>query len=119
MKVDRSSPAYKRITSAGFTIGEIRQITRTSSTGSVTISGTYWLPTWGEDRPVQFACPFTCVCGNSEVLYFTLDPYEHFRICTEKYDVAQKIEDLGGVSVEHLREDGYSEDEIKNIRRAY
>lgn len=100
-EVDRHTEAYKRITSAGFTIGE-----------------------FVGDGIFDCYVPFVCVCGKTEYLstqgsHITKCKYWDTGYGYELIDVAAILESLGSVSEEHLREDGYSEDEIKRIRSAY
>lgn len=105
----RTSEAYKRVTEAGFTIGEVQV---TEEMGGTTVS-----------------CIFSCVCGKQEYLGFRIDTGEDLAshyLTRSRYlngfnqlDVALMLEDFGALSPQHLRNDGYSEEEIKYIRRAY
>lgn len=97
--VDRNSPAYKRITGAGFYIKDIE---------------VNYVP----ERYMYLVCErFVCVCGKEEMFVDYMDELE--LQARKVKDVAQIIEDTGQISVEHLREDGYSEEQISEIRKAY
>ena len=96
IKVDRNSPAYHRVISAGFRIRNINLFR----------DGDYYIP----------LIVFTCVCGTME--RFVGIVYHRSEI-PKRLDVACMMEKADALSVEHLKEDGYSGEEIKDIRRAY
>lgn len=104
LKTNRTSKAYVRITAAGFTIGEpdVRD-------------------TFGD---ISLMCTFTCVCGRTESFHKMLRGYEprffkHDDLFKNGWDVALELERFGSVSVDHLKKDGFSEQEIKRIRYVY
>jgi len=100
IKIERRSPAYYRMMQAGFKIININLIK---------LSHNLYEP----------IIRIKCICGTVERLVgpgYTCITREELPC---KWDIAQLVEDSGGVSVEHLQEDGYSEKEIKFIRRAY
>ena len=105
--LDRTSAAYRRITKAGFTINDL------------TI-------TEGKDYNTHvISTDFTCVCGKKEYLQFIYHPWEDWvnsKIVTIEnnlVDIAALLENIGAVSVKHLQDDGYTEEQIKQIRAAY
>lgn len=100
------SPALKRLTTAGFTIDKTL-LNRYKDCFNI-----YWR--------------FTCVCGRTEPANISFNKEKGLPIWVKKLtnrsyeaDIAYLMEVRGDISVEHLRKDGYSEDEIKHIRRAY
>lgn len=111
LRLNRSSDAYRRVTAAGFEPKEPIIEYRVDLSGA----------------PIQILLQLKCICGREEELALLFDDQGEFRedlqytkyLSENFYDWAQHIEDLGAISVEHLREDGYTEEEIKNIRRPY
>ena len=96
--VNRTSNAYHRMTQAGFIIDEIMQIAGTR----------------------RISCRFTCVCGRIEEVMVEADAtFMELYSYGDRVDIAQLLENCGAVSVEHLRQDGYTEDQIKEIRKSY
>ena len=93
---DHSTPAYKRVCSGGFKINSALRMLR-------------------NDALVDCVC----VCGKQEILSISLVDIVRYLTSTVKVDVGQIIEDRGINSVEHLQGDGYTDEEIKNIRKAY
>lgn len=95
LEVDKSTPAYRRVEMAGFKIFD-RIIYDTFQD--------------------IFRVDWLCFCGRQEGFDFGRREYP-----TEgnKIDVAKIIEDLGAISEDHLRKDGFTEEEIIHIRRAY
>jgi len=73
------------------------------------------------DSPVLRAM-FECVCGKVEALQDVLDPWM-LKQCpldrlARELDIARRlIEDFGSTSPKHLREDGYTEEQIEEIQR--
>lgn len=113
--IDRESAAFGRITSAGFEI----------------LEPYIWI--WHKSDSYNIFCNFRCVCGkiepyiekvNIEALHARTIDLSSFQL---KYidsqtlilDSAQHMEDNEAISVEHLKKDGYTDEEIKQIRRAY
>lgn len=102
--LNTSSPAYQRMTAAGFTFG-----------GFVADeSGCY----------VRVMCDFSCVCGRLERFQrmwskWEMDQWREVIFPGGLVDIAAFLEEIGSVSVEHLREDGFSPEEIARIRRPY
>lgn len=94
--VDEKSEAYKRVTAAGFTIDRL---------------AVDYVP---EKSAYLMSINFTCVCGTQEILVNYFEDYIAGVI-----DAAKMIEDADALSEDHLREDGYTEDEIKRIRAPY
>jgi len=112
-RTNRESPAYDRITRAGFTIKE-------------PVARPYQVMFFEDSYGVHLLTDFVCVCGTEEAVgqRFTAKAPSELRYFRRnrgmiEVDIAQVIEDLDGVSVEHLRSDGYSEEEIKRIRAPY
>lgn len=111
-EINRSTPAYKRITIAGFNINKIDVV------------DSYW----GDSI---LRAMFTCVCGRVEYLQVNLAdlvPSDKWSwvgelpvpwVVDKLVDVAAIIEHIGAISEGHLRADGFTEEEIKHIRRAY
>lgn len=56
----------------------------------------------------------TCVCGRKE--YFSFSPNDAIN---NKIDVAGIAEIIGSASAKHLKEDGYTSDQIRLIRKAF
>lgn len=102
IKVDRRSDAYKRVIAAGFKIHNIT-LRRVKNPHCQLF---YYIP----------YIAFTCVCGSTErFVGFTF----YREQIPNKIDVAAMMESVGALSVEHLKEDGYTDEEIKRIRKAY
>lgn len=101
IKVDRASEAYKRIMSAGFRIA------------NVNLRKSYV----GEEKIYTPVIRFECVCGRVE----TAEGFVYYgrNELPKRLDIAQMIEEAGAVSVQHLKEDGYTEEQITYIRRYY
>ena len=70
----------------------------------------------GTEAMMMLGIEFTCVCKRKEMLMTSMDGTYYSG---HKIDAARIIENSGALSVEHLREDGYSEEQISYIRRAY
>ncbi len=87
--IDTKSPAFARMTKAGFDF-EI------------------------DPSAPPITCFMTCVCGKREFFYFSPK-----QAVNSKIDVASLAEKVGSASVSHLRDDGYSVDQIRSIRRAF
>lgn len=102
MQVDTETHAYKRLMAVGFIIDNFE---------------------YGYNKLDYFfvRCDFTCICKRDEhFLDRTTDILTWQRyIKGNKFDVARRIEELGAISVDHLRKDGYSEEEIARIRAPY
>jgi hypothetical protein len=113
--IDTTSLAYKRFTEAGFSIDEMSVLD--SGNGEIKLRG-----------------KFTCVCGKVEYFQIIFNfnvymdissstnlPISFVRTYTKDYevDIARLLEVNGAVSVEHLRKDGYTEEQIKEIRKPY
>lgn len=99
-RVDRKSPAYSRITKAGFIIHEI-------------VDG-HALPN-GRCVTDWISVGFTCSCGRHEILKASGCDAVNGVI-----DVARILEEgTHSVSVKHLRDDGFTVEQIRTIRRAY
>lgn len=118
--VDKTTPAYHRVTTAGFKLGLVSR---------------YIWKEWNLLQ-VRYAADMVCVCGRTETLYshqcYDLNELAVARTPVDRLidlqvpmnrddevDLALMIENAGAVDEEHLRQDGYSEKEIKHIRRAY
>lgn len=108
--IDKNSDAYKRVTSARFMLGPVEF-------RKVKISGGYYLRGF-----------FTCVCNRVEgleIAFIDLNNISqnfHFRKKNSQvyiWDMALALEQIGALSIEHLKKDGYSDEEIGVIRRAY
>lgn len=109
LRVNRKSDAYRRAKMAGFKIKELEIVT-----GSFGFAITV---------------PFECVCGRSETFYreigLTSDiDIEHYMrgmpyFEDGLYDAALELEHFGSFSEKHLRDDGFSEEAIKDIRYIY
>ncbi len=95
VRYNTTTPAYSRLKEAGFSVKDF----------DVFFNKQY-------DAFIH-SVTFVCVCGTVERLSWLNDAVEH------NADVAQKIEAVGAVSEEHLREDGYTEEQIKEIRKPY
>jgi len=103
--IDTDSPAYIRMRTAGFEFG---------------------LPSANlidDGRLAVVYFPFKCVCGTQESFQKTFSTTEISNMCSIgvlfPFDIAKALEDFGSVSEEHLREDGYTEEQIRDIRKAY
>lgn len=94
MQIDTESEAYKRVKSAGFEINNLEHGDRPNG---------YWV-----------RVEFTCVCGTRELLPILMDEKPQ-----EPFDIAKVLEEGGQLSAEHLKADGYTDEQIKYIRRAY
>lgn len=62
---------------------------------------------------------FKCVCGRSETPHFFIDSDNSKVITDAANHYAQLFEDVGAFSVNHLLEDGYTEDEANQIHSKY
>ena len=104
LKINRYSEAYKRVSSAGFHINRAEVIRNKWQKRSFLM------------RSYSVFVYFTCVCGTEEILY--ISNYEFYG---EKipFDAADHIEKTGALDPEHLRQDGYTEEQIKQIRAVY
>lgn len=117
--LNQISPAYKRAERAGFRFNAPRACRLELADG------------WA------VAFTFTCVCGRLECATFTVldhevlelrrmdrHPYIEFlckggAIDVGVIDCAAMLEDWGAFGEAHLRQDGYSEDEIARIREPW
>lgn len=114
LKTNRSTDAYRRMTCAGFTIGEPylrHEPPYESSPATILLM-----------HSDQVCVDFTCVCGRRETLMMLIDKaaLKHDPIYANgKWDAALSIERAGSVNVSHLRADGFSEEDIKRIRYVY
>lgn len=99
--INRVSESYQRFTAAGFAIDG----------GHMYEKITYDVGAWRVYTAVIF---FTCVCGKKEVAVFSIDSH-YLNIIV---DAAWHILNSPALSEEHLRDDGYSEEQIKKIRQA-
>lgn len=100
-KLNVVSDAYKRITEAGFKIN--------------------YLEVFKNIKEFMFRASFTCVCNEIEFLQYYLPVKDMCGFVSEDktIDVAHILETCGAVSEAHLREDGFSEEDIKCIRIPY
>lgn len=109
LRTNRMSEAYKRVTSAGFTIDE-------PEFRDLNSIGANWSDRYGQ----FFDCRFTCTCGTKEMLRYEFrDAMHRGFLDGNLIDIAAMIERLGAVSRDHLRADGYTEEQIDKIRAAY
>lgn len=114
--LDRSSAAYQKATAAGFIFGELRFMDE----GPVD-SGACPLMGFG----LIYTMEFTCVCGRREVFQQMLSRRElhdvdhHPRIKGHCIDAVAELERHGSFSRKHLREDGYTEEQIDRIREPW
>lgn len=97
--VDRKSEAYNKITKAGFHIHDILCEEIQGYFGAYVLT-----------------IPFNCVCGKKEVLILSACDWEFHN---NTIDIAYILEKKGAIAEEHLRSDGYTEDEICKIREPY
>lgn len=95
MQLDRTTAAYKRMTEAGFTFEDPIEVLQ------------------GGKR--CWAITFTCVCGKKEVALWQADQVSEFI----PMDICEILEYGGAVSVKHLEEDGYTPEQIAEIRKPY
>jgi hypothetical protein len=111
IEINKNTASYKRMEIAGFKIKNCYSDCFHSTSGEL----------YHEDI---VSVSFECVCGKVERAiklfdscrqYFTPQYHMHRVVI----DAAKLIEDIGALSEEHLRNDNFSEDEIKYIRRAY
>ena len=89
-QIDTKSAAYARMTAAGFRF-EV-----------------------GPLGPSYLSGVMTCVCGRRERFSINL---RHAR--NGKIDVASYAEAIGAASAGHLRQDGYTTEQVMAIRRAF
>ena len=115
-QVNRHTEAYRRMVQAGFSFDEEMKTSDAEH------------PLFGvRENVVYTLTPMKCVCGRMEYAHCTFPVDEdlkntphvetHGRL--HLVDIAAIAEQEGAVSVEHLRNDGYSEEEIKRIRVPY
>lgn len=105
-KINKDSCAYKRVSAGSFKIMDriIRSV----------------VPEHYRKESQNFRFDWFCVCGRQEATeVYWLEIQNCYLSDENKIDVAKVIEDRGGISEDHLREDGFSEHEIKQIRIAY
>lgn len=107
--LNKTSKSYERVTSGGFTIDPDIFLNKIDSKEYLIVSAF-----------------FTCVCGRIERVSFHTDkpgfpPSKWMELKGDNLlvDVAKVIEDIGANSVKHLRNDGYTEEQIKQIRKPY
>jgi hypothetical protein len=94
-RINRKSPAYHRLVSAGFSFSDTsRLVTK---------------------RGELFAVFMTCVCGKVERL--ALNDYRFSK--RNPLDVASLVESVGAIGIKHLKQDGYNNRQIMNIRKQY
>lgn len=102
-RLDDETPAYKRVSFAGFDIIDFES--------GYNLKKSYW---W-----VRIS--LMCVCGRE--LHELMQVTTHSKLAPylrgDKFDAALYLEARGALSVEHLRHDGFNEEEIAYIRRAY
>jgi hypothetical protein len=105
--LNRKSQAYFNATHAGFTFSEPR------------ISEDYF-------GGFSLRVDFKCVCHSEEIFNRAIGKDEiqwlmsHDPIFKDGvWDAVQEIENLGSFSAQHLRDDGFGEDDIKRIRYVY
>lgn len=108
LTINTKSPAYRRARMAGFKIFNL-QVAEDPAFGII------------------LRVNFQCVCGRPEAFQLTLGNIdrrnaeyfsEDYRF-RDGWDVALELERLGSFSAEHLHNDGYSEEAIKEIRYIY
>lgn len=87
------SPAYFRMIAAGFIFGEVSQ-------------------EWGE----RYTGHIVCVCGRVE--HYSIWNKD-IRVVNTQPDIASVIEAVGAISARHLKRDGFTHQQIKEIRKAY
>jgi hypothetical protein len=109
--LNRESAAYRRATAAGFTFGELRIM---SDDVSFLAMG------------LRYTLDFTCVCGRRETFMQALTPMElsesavhHPYVNGKVIDAVLALEHHGSFSREHLREDGYTPEQIDRIREPW
>lgn len=110
--LNRISPAYRRAHRAGFEFGPIH--------GEFDFVLRYWTVSWS----------FTCVCGRREWAKFVApeyvmlagevhSPYVSIEGPVVVIDCAAMLEAFGAFGEDHLRQDGYSQEEIARIREPW
>jgi hypothetical protein len=103
IEINTSSPAYRRMTCAGWKIMNARAIE--------------------EDHGISLRVDFNCVCGRLETFNYMIQKkemeYGNPFFENGKWDCCQQIENFGATSVEHIRNDGFTEEQIKQIRYVY
>jgi len=89
-----NSPAYRRAQNAGFTFYDIEQ---------------------GDSPAGKWVrLQFKCVCGQVEI-FCSKAPL----LINGEWDAAQELENRGAFSENHLRQDGFTDAQIKEITERY
>lgn len=108
LRVNRTTPAYYRLRCAGFTVKDLI------------------LNDYQEANSFMLTYQVKCICGTLEEFsaayeaqYFLEHMQRDKLFHHGMYDVAGHFEGFGATSVEHLRKDGFSEEDIKQIRYVY
>lgn len=109
----KNTEAYRRLSAAGFTIDYVSRCKRIH-------------PDYPEEDFIwEYNVSFSCICKMEEVLVVRMSDAQR-RIDHNPYfpeldliDAAFAIEQAGAVAEEHLRQDGFTEDQILMIRRPY
>ncbi len=111
-RLNRESAAYRRATAAGFSFAELRILDGDASCFA-----------WGL---LRYTLDFTCVCGRRETFMHAFSERElagsahgHPFIAGERIDSVLALERHGSFSRQHLREDGYTEEQIDRIREPW
>lgn len=98
IRIDKTSPAYARASKAGFVFNSAEKL-ELSYLGSYEYRGT-----------------MTCVCGKEEHWRWSSNKDE---IKNKSLDIATALEKVGAFGIKHLRGDGYSPQQIREIRSAF
>lgn len=107
MFINTHTDAYKRVTGAGFEILAVGEAFDVCNA-----------------RAIAFA-RVKCVCGRVETvcpgeISNSMSPeFKEKYMDNGAFDAALYIEDAGALSADHLRADGYTDEEIAVIRRHY
>lgn len=108
-----------RMCAAGFKVGE-PYIIEAATPGTHATDNFY--------NPVRLCIDFQCACGRREVFNTSLEEKALREFLANPHlwpewrggwDACLEIERFGSTSVEHLKEDGFSDADIKRIRYVY
>lgn len=103
-ELNMESPAYRGLTAAGFNIEQFLPQIRRAFSG---------------EKILEALIILNCVCGKTEVGIITQYPPFDNYLHDKRVDVAQWLEDVGALSEEHLKEDGYDLKQVKHIRQLF
>lgn len=109
LEINEDTRAFMRLSAAGFKLLDARLEVTEENQGYL-----------GTMQVVKRIVEMQCVCGRKETLIEAVMGSDAERmVMREPWDAALAIENAGAVSVEHLREDGYTEAQIKRISFVY